>query len=345
MGNQQQPNGTTRSYRLEKLGSLEDLNMLHEDIPSVQRGEVLVQVKAASLNYRDLAMLKGDYPGGAHDNLIPLSDGAGEIIAVGEGVRRFQVGDRVAGNFTREWFGGKRPSYTEPYGSHSDGWLTEFKVLNPELLVSIPSHLTYEQAATLPCAAVTAWNALHGPRPLSTGDTVLTLGSGGVSVFAIQLAKLLGLHVISTTSSDKKAEKLKELGAEEVINYKTTPNWGEVAKEFTGGRGVNRVVEVGGPATIHQSLQAIEQGEEVSLIGVLTKTGDKIGYFDLFGKASTRTIGVGSREDFESMNRLIEDKELLPVVDHVFSFEEAKQAYEYLESQKFFGKIVISMES
>ncbi|WP_217807170.1 zinc-dependent alcohol dehydrogenase family protein [Tuberibacillus sp. Marseille-P3662] len=338
----QNSNKTMRSYRLKDTGSIDNLNLVTEDIPSVQRGEVLVRVKASALNYRDLAMIYGDYPGEIHNNLIPLSDGAGEIVAVGEGVRRFQVGDRVAGNFTREWFGGKRPDYIEPYGSHSDGWLTEYKVLNPELLVSIPSHLTYEQAATLPCAAVTAWNALHGPQPLSAGDTVLTLGSGGVSVFAIQLAKLLGLNVIATTSSDRKAEKLKALGAEKVINYKTTPNWGEVAKDLTDGRGVNRVVEVGGPATIHQSLQAIAPGNELALIGVLTKTGDKIGYFDLFGKASTRTIGVGSRSDFEAMNRVIEDKALAPVVDSVFPFEEAKKAYEYLESQTFFGKIVIS---
>lgn len=342
MENDQEPNGTMQSFRVEEPGRIENLKLVAEDIPSVQRGEVLVRVRASSLNYRDLAMIKGEYPGEIHDNLIPLSDGAGEIVAVGEEVRRFQAGDRVAGNFTREWFGGQRPNYIEPYGSHSDGWLTEYKVLNPELLVPIPSNLTYEQAAALPCAAVTAWSALHGPQPLSAGDTVLTLGSGGVSVFAIQFAKLLGVNVIATTSNDQKAEKLKELGAREVINYKTTPNWGEVAKDLTGGRGVNRVVEVGGPATIHQSLQAIAPGDEISLIGVLSKTGDKIDYFDLFGKASTRTIGVGSRNDFESMNSLIEDKGLVPVVDSVFPFEEAKEAYDYLESQKFFGKIVIS---
>ncbi|RSL29412.1 NAD(P)-dependent alcohol dehydrogenase [Salibacterium salarium] len=333
-----------RSIRLEQQGSVENLKMVTEDIPSVQRGEVLVKVKASSLNYRDLAMLKDQYPGVVHDNLVPLSDGAGEIVAVGEGVRRFQVGDRVAGNFTREWFGGKRPSYTEPYGSHSDGWLTEYKVLNPELLVSIPSHLSFEQAAALPCAAVTAWSSLHGPSPLSAGDTVLTLGSGGVSVFTLQLAKWMGINVISTTSSDEKAEKLKQLGADEVINYNKTPNWGEVAKELTGGRGVNRVVEVVGPATIHQSLKAIAPGNEISLIGVLSQTGDKIDYFDLFGTASTRTIGVGSRDDFEAMNALIEDKGLTPVIDSVFPFEQAAEAYEYLESQKFFGKIVITHE-
>ncbi|MFX3616514.1 MAG: NAD(P)-dependent alcohol dehydrogenase [Sporolactobacillus sp.] len=338
----QKIDGVMRSYRVMTTDGARKLRMVTEDIPSVQRGEVLVQVKASSLNYRDLAMIKGEYPGEVYDNLIPVSDAAGEIVAVGEGVRRFQVGDRVAGNFTREWFGGKRPDYLQLYGSNCEGWLTEYRVLNPELLVSIPSHLTYEQAATLPCAAVTAWSALHGPNPLSPGDTVLTLGSGGVSVFAIQFAKLLGLHVISTTSNDKKAERLKALGADRVINYRTTPNWGKVAKELTGGKGVNRVVEVGGPATIHQSLQAIAPGEEITLIGFLAKGGDKIDYFDLFGKASIRTVRVGSRNDFESMNRLIEDRGLISVVDSVFPFEEVEKAFAYLESQKFFGKIVIS---
>ncbi|WP_211233930.1 zinc-dependent alcohol dehydrogenase family protein [Salibacterium aidingense] len=337
--------GTMRSIRLEKEGSVENLNMVTEDIPTVQRGEVLVKVKATSLNYRDLAMLKDQYPGGMHPNLIPLSDGAGEIVEVGKGVRRFEVGDRVAGNFTKEWFGGsRRPSYTEPYGSHSDGWLTEYKVINPELLVQVPSHLTFEQAATLPCAGVTAWNALHGPSPLHAGDTVLTLGSGGVSVYAIQLAKAMGVNVIATTSSEEKADKLKDIGADEVINYNKTPNWGEKAKELTGGAGVNRVVEVVGPATIQQSLKAVAPGEELALIGVLSRTGDKIDYFDLFGRASTRTIGVGSRNDFEDMNRMIRDKEMVPVIDSVFPLEEAAQAYEYLESQTFFGKIAISHE-
>lgn len=338
-------NSSMRSFRYEKSKGIENLKMVTEDIPSVQRGEVLVRVKANSINYRDMALIKGDdyfeVKSGNLDNLIPLSDGAGEIVAVGEGVRRFQVGDRVVGTFSKEWFGGKYPDYIDTYDC--DGWLTEYKVLNPELLVSIPNHLTYEQAATLPVAALTAWCALDGPQSLSIGDTVLTLGSGGVSVFAIQFAKILGLHVISTTSDDSKAEKLKALGADEVINYKTTPNWGEVAKELTGGRGVNRVVEVGGPATINQSLKAIAPMHEISLVGFLGRNGEKIDYFDIFPKASIRSIThAGSRNDFESMNRAIEAQGLIPVVDRVFPFEEAKQAFEYLENQTFIGKIVIS---
>ncbi|GGE40387.1 NADPH:quinone oxidoreductase [Pullulanibacillus camelliae] len=336
--------GTMRSYKLTQPGSIDHLTLQTEQVPTVQRGEVLVRVKASSLNYRDLAIAQNAYPGGIRDNVVQLSDGAGEIVAVGEDVRRFQVGDRVVGNWSLEWFGGERPNYIEPYGSHSHGWLTDYKVIHPELLVKIPSHLSFEEAATLPCAAVTAWNALHGPYALSPGDTVLTLGSGGVSVFAIQLAKLMGLRVISTTSSDEKAKKLKALGADEVINYKTTPHWGEAAKAWTGGLGVNRILEVGGADTFAQSLQAIAPGNEIALIGVLTRTGNKIDYFDLFGKAAIRTISVGSRADFEAMNRFIEYKGLKPVIDRVFAFEDAKKAYEHLESQAFLGKIVISHE-
>lgn len=339
----QKNHGSMRTFRFEQAKGIEKLKMAIENIPSIQQDEVLVRVKATSLNYRDLAMIKGDYGDDlSDDKLIPLSDGVGEIVAAGEEVRRFQVGDRVAGNFHKEWIGGKRPHYIEPYGSDSDGWLTDYKVLNPELLVQILSHLTYEQAATLPCAALTAWSALHGPQPLSMGDTVLTLGSGGVSIFAIQFAKILGLHVISTTSNEQKAEKLKSLGADEVINYKKTPNWGEVAKELTGGQGVNRVIEVGGPATIHQSLKAIAPLEEITMVGFLGQSGDKIDYFDIFPKAILRPIRAGNRNDFENMNKAIESQKLIPIVDRVFPFEEAQSAVEYLESQNFFGKIVIS---
>ncbi|SDW80247.1 alcohol dehydrogenase [Marinococcus luteus] len=330
-----------RAFRLREPGSIENLEMAEESMPKVQRGEVLVRVKATSLNYRDLAMVEGGYPGELRENLVQLSDGAGEIVEAGEDVRRFRIGDRVAGNFTREWFGGKRPSYMEPYGTHSDGWLTDYKVINPEELVRLPDHLTYEQGATLPCAAVTAWNALHGPSPAGPGDTVLTLGTGGVSVFAVQLAKILGLRVISTTSSSWKEEKLQELGSNNIINYNDTPDWGKRAEELSNG-GVNRVVEVVGPASFHQSIEAVAPGEEVALIGVLTRTGEKIDYYDLFGKASTRTIGVGSRDMFESMNRAIAAHQLTPVIDTVYPFEQAQEAYRHLKSQNFFGKMVIS---
>lgn len=332
-----------QSYRKDNsLAGLDKLQMISENIPTPQRGEVLVQVKATSINFIDVATLERDNTDSTHGNHIPLSDGAGEIIATGSDVARFQVGDQVMGNFNQEWFGGKRPNYIKPYGAKIDGWLTEYKVLNAELLVSIPSHLTYEQAATLPCAAVTAWSALHGPSTLVAGDSVLTLGSGGVSVFALQLAKAMGLRVIATTSSETKAKRLTELGADHVINYKTTLDWDQSVKELTNGTGVDRVVEVVGPSTLHLSLQSASTDGEIALVGFLGNSNETFSYFDLFGKAKTRSVSVGSRNDFEAMTELIEKTQLIPVVDRVFPFAEAKNAFEHLKSQNHFGKVVIS---
>lgn len=335
-----------QSYRKDNSRTgLDKLQLIKEEIPVPQRGEVLVEVKATAINFIDNVTLERDNPDSTHNNHIPLSDGAGEIIDIGTDVDRFQIGDRVAGNFNQEWFGGKRPNYIKPYGAQIDGWLTEYKVLNAELLVSVPSHLTYEQAATLPCAAVTAWSALNGPSKLSTGDTVLTLGSGGVSIFALQLAKAMGLRVISTTSSDKKAEKLTDIGADHVINYKAVPDWNKAVNELTNGNGVDRIVEVGGPATFHTSLRAAASDGEIALVGFLGQSNEKFGYFDLFGKASIRSVSVGSRTDFEAMNKLIETTQLTPVVDRIFPFAEAKEAFEYLKTQNHIGKVVISHEN
>lgn len=337
---------TMRAYRIDpdKEG-FSKLHMVQENIPSPGRGEVLVRVRASSINYIDTVTVQKDQGGPADEQLIPLSDGAGDIIAVGEDVDRFKTGDRVASNFSREWFGGKRPDYITLYGTERDGWLSDYKALHAELLVSIPDHLTYEQAATLPCAAVTAWNGLHGPKALSPGDTVLTLGSGGVSVFAIQLATAMGQRVIATTSSDEKAKKLRSLGADEIINHETTPDWGETVQQLTDGRGAGRVIEVGGPATIRQSLQATSSSGEIALIGFLGASDDKLSYFDLFTKAALRSIAVGSRNDFEDMNQLIATAGIVPIIDRVFAFTEAQAAFQYLASQKHLGKIVISHES
>lgn len=333
---------TNRKFRLQQAGSIDQLTMTKESIPEIERNEVLVRVKATSLNYRDLALVEGNYPGRLNENTVQLSDGAGEIIEAGPDVRRFKVGDRVAGNFMREWFSGQRmPEYIEPFGSHSDGWLMDYKAIHPEELVKLPDHLTYEQGASLPCAAVTAWNALHGPSPLEPGDTVLTLGTGGVSIFAVQFAKALGMNVVSTTSSSWKEEKLSAVGADQIINYNETPEWGKKVKELVPG-GVNRVVEVVGSSTFPQSIQSVASGDEIALIGVLSKTGENIDYYDLFGKASTRTIMVGSRDMFEAMNKAIASYNLSPVIDTVYSFKQAQEAYHHLKSQNFFGKIVIS---
>ena len=232
------------------------------------------RVRASSLNYRDLIVLKGGGRGPTKLGVVPLSDGAGEIAALGDGVSRTKIGDRIAGCFHPRWFGGpiKRDYLTDRLGANLDGMLAEYAVLSEEALVHIPSHLSFEEAATLPCAAVTAWVALTGHRRVTAGDTVLTQGSGGVSVFALQLATVLGARVIATTSAPEKAGRLKALGASEVINYAETPDWDEKARELTDGRGVDCVVEIGGPGTIAKSLKALAVGALHRLRPVIDRT-------------------------------------------------------------------------
>ncbi len=333
-----------QSYRLEQFGSLDHLILQNEEIPQPGTGEVLVRVRASALNYRDLALLHGEYPMSCRPGLVPLSDGSGEIVAVGGGVSRFRVGDRVTNTFFPNWMGGRFPvtAIAEQYGSDRDGWLTEYKVVSQEALVSIPEYLSFEAAATLPCAAVTAWSALAGPAPVSPGDTVLTLGSGGVSLFAIQLAKLRGARVIATTSSSEKAQRLKAMGADEVINYNEVSAWGEKARELTGGRGVDRVVEVGGAGTLEQSLGATTIGGEIAVIGFVATGPADIPFSSLYGSgASLRRNTVGSREEFEDLNRALEKHQLHPVVDRVVPFDKAREAWEHFDSRRHFGKVVI----
>jgi NADPH:quinone reductase-like Zn-dependent oxidoreductase len=290
-------------------------------------------------------VLKGGGRGPTKIGVIPLSDGAGEVAAIGDGVTRVKVGDRMAGCFHPRWFGGPiRPEYlTDRLGANLDGMLAEYAVLSEEALVRVPSHLSFEEAATLPCAAVTAWVALTGHRRVTAGDTVLIQGSGGVSVFALQFAQVLGAQVIATTSTAAKAERLKELGAAEVVNYTETPNWDEKARELTGGRGLDCVVEIGGPGTIAMSLKALAVGGHVSLIGAsLSSSGTGLDPLLLTGRGITvGSISVGSRSDFEAMNRAIEMHRLRPVIDRTFPFAEAKEAYRHFEGRGHFGKVVI----
>src|SRR6266496_719414 len=228
-----------------------------------------MRVRASSLNYRDLMVLKGSGRGPTKLSVTPLSDGAGEVAAVGDGVSRFAVGHRVIGCFHPRWFGGpiKADYLTERLGANLDGMLAEYAVANEEAVVRMPGHLSFEEAATLPCAAVTAWAALSGHRRVTAGDTVLTQGTGGVSIFALQFARLLGAEVIGTTSSTVKAERLKALGAAAVIDYVKTPDWHEKVAELTGGRGVDCVVEIGGPGTLANSIRSLAVGGHISLIG------------------------------------------------------------------------------
>lgn len=335
-----------QTYRFDHLDSIDGLTAHDEDAPTPRANEVLVRVRASSLNYRDLAIVNGSYPMSIEPGLVPLSDGAGEVAAVGTEVTRFKVGDRVAGTFFPRWYGGRfHVSYylSEQYGSDRDGWLCEHKTVDQEALVSIPDHLSFEEAATLPCAALTAWTTLHGPTSVMPGDTVLTLGTGGVSLFALQLAKLCGARVIATTSSPAKEKILKELGADETINYLETPDWDKAVRELTGGQGVDRVVEVGGPGTLAKSIRATTILGEVGLIGFLAGGQEPVDFMDLFmGGAAIRRIAVGSRDDFEAMNRAIAYHKLAPKIDAVFPFAEAKKAWRHFESRKNIGKVVIA---
>ena len=291
-------------------------------------------------------VLKGGGRGPTKHGVIPLSDGAGEVAAVGEGVTRVKVGDRIAGTFHPRWFGGPiKPEYlTDRLGANLDGMLAEYAVLSEEALVRVPGHFSFEEAATLPCAAVTAWVALTGHCRVTAGDTVLTQGSGGVSVFALQLSRLLGARVIATTSTAKKAERLKALGAAEVINYTQTTDWDEKAREFTDGRVVDCVAEIGGPGTIRISLKALAVGRHISLIGAsLSQSGTGLDPLLLSGRGITLgSISVGSRADFEVMNRAIAMHRLRPVIDRTFPFAEAKAAYRHFEGRGHFGKVVIT---
>jgi NADPH:quinone reductase-like Zn-dependent oxidoreductase len=334
-----------KAYRFAQPGSIEHLTLHDEPMPVPQRGEVLVKIRATSLNYRDLAMVHGVYPGSHRSGLIPLSDAAGEVAAVGEDVETFKTGDRVINLFHPRWFGGPPPAKlgAQSYGSHRDGWLAQYKVVSQEALVAAPPGLSFEEAATLPCAALTAWTALTGFNPVRPGHTVLTQGTGGVSVFAVQLAKMLGARVIATTSSAAKAARLDALGADHVINYRESPQWGERARELNGGMGVDRIVEVGGTGTLPQSMLAIANRGEIPLIGFLDADGPAIDFNALFASgAILYRVSVGDRPALLDLVRLIAAGGLKPVIDSVFPFDKALDAWRHFEGRAFFGKVVIS---
>ncbi len=333
-----------KSYHVNVGAGLAGLMMKEHDEPVPGPREVLVRVRASALNYRELMILRGNYPLPIRPDVIPLSDGAGSVVAVGSDVTRVKVGDRVAGAIFPHWIDGPFGwEYAAQLGGSLDGMLTECAVLSEEALVHIPDHLSFEEAAALPCAAVTAWNALTGGRPLQAGDTVLTLGSGGVSLFALQFAKLFGARVIATTSSDDKAGRLKALGADSVINYRRTPDWHGAVRELTGGRGVDCVVEVGGAGTLEKSIKSIAASGQISLVGGLAKDASTIDINVLRSNVFTlRYIAVGSRAQFIAMNRAITVNRLKPVIDRVFPFDDVRAAYRYYEDGQYFGKVIIS---
>ncbi|MFM7028969.1 MAG: zinc-dependent alcohol dehydrogenase family protein [Chakrabartia sp.] len=327
--------------------SLDDLYMTDAPMPEAGPGEVLVRVRACSLNFRDQLVPQGLYMGGTTDrDIVPLSDGVGEVVALGAGVSRFALGDRVAGTFFQNWIDGPpRPDGGPALGAPpAKGMLTEFVALPEAGLVPLAASLSFEEASTLPCAGVTAWNALmEGPRPLQPGDSVLVLGTGGVSLLALQIAKAAGARVIATSSSDEKLARVQALGADHLINYRTTPNWGAEAARLAGGSGVDHVVEVGGAGTLAQSIQAVGYGGEIALIGVLTREGDTNPRALMFKGASLRGIFVGSRVMAERLNDFVDAHRIAPVVDRCFPLAEARAAYDYQASAALFGKVVITL--
>jgi NADPH:quinone reductase-like Zn-dependent oxidoreductase len=336
-----------RAYQLPKGGAgVDALVEVERPEPKPAHRQVLVKVKACSLNFRDFAIARGTYRMGVRDNLIPLSDGAGEVIEIGPDVARVKVGDRVAGNFFQRWPGGEPSADTHKsaLGGGIDGMLAEYVALEEDGVVKIPTHLSLDEGATLPCAAVTVWHAMMEHAKLKAGDTVLLQGTGGVSIFGLQFAKAMGIRAIVTSSSDEKLRRAKTLGAACGINYKTTPDWDKAALEFTGGAGVDHVVEVGGAATLTRSFGALRPGGKITLIGGLSGGATELNPGLIFSRrANVQGISVGSTQMFEAMNRAVEANAIKPVIDRVFPFAEAKSAYHHMASGAHFGKIVIGV--
>jgi len=320
-------------------------NLKIVELPDVTPGpgEALVRMRACSVNYRDLAVLRGAYGPGVKAPLIPLSDGAGEVVAVGPGVTRVKPGDRVAAAFMQKWIDGEQDDRkaNSALGGSIDGMMAEQVCLNAEGLVHFPEHLSFEEAACLPCAAVTAWHGLVRSGGVRPGETVLLQGTGGVSIFALQFAKLAGARAIVSSSSDAKIERLRQMGADVTVNYKTTPDWDKPVRQATNGAGVDHVVEVGGAGTLPLSSKAVRRGGHIALIGVLTGGGTFDPRLMMVKGVRLQGIYVGSREMFEEMNRAITLAGLRPVVDRVFTFGELHEALRYMESGAHFGKICI----
>lgn len=320
------------------------------DLPSPQPSDedVLVRIRAVSLNYRDLVILDGAYKNQQKQkNLIPTSDAAGEIIAVGTKVDGFRVGDRVTANFFSEWRDGEPDQMTikSDWGRDRDGMLCELKVFKPHQLVKTPNHLSNMEAACLPCAGLTAWNATRVSGPIGPGDIVLTQGSGGVSLFALQFAKAFGATVIVTSSSDHKLERAKELGADHLINYASDPKWGQTALKLTGGKGTDIVIELGGTETLKQSLMAIRPGGTIAMIGVLSGAtfGDALLPFVVSRKIRMQGITVGNRSEMVDMCQFMTQQNIKPVIDKVFPISEAGSAFKHLRSGTHFGKVCIGV--
>ncbi len=336
-----------RAWELRGDG-FETLALVERQRPRPEAGEVLVGVRAASLNYRDILVAGGKYARGgpAKRPLVPLSDGAGEVLEVGAGVAGVRAGDRVAGAFFGRWIDGPiddEKARSALGGGSTDGVLAQEVVLRGDAVVRVPEHLSYEEAATLPCAAVTAWVGLFELGGLAAGETVLAMGTGGVSLFALQLAKLAGARVILTSSKDEKLARGRALGADAVVNYRTRPDWDAAARELTSGRGVDHILEVGGAKTLPRSVAALRDGGHLTLTGLLGGERATVDMARNDRGLRVDSVYVGSVRHFERMNERIVAAGLRPVVDRVFPFEQAREAYEHLRSGRHFGKVVVAV--
>ncbi|WP_067549098.1 zinc-dependent alcohol dehydrogenase family protein [Nocardia crassostreae] len=333
------------AYQLEPLRGLDGLTTRTLDIPAPGPHQVLVRVRAASLNRRDIMLMDGTYPLPARPGVAPLSDGVGEVVAVGDGVIRTAVGDRVTGTYFVGWNGGPQTLAlaAQQYGANHDGWLADCIVLEEDSVMAVPAHLTDTEAATLTCAGLVAWSALTKPVPVQSGETVLTVGTGTAALFAVQFANLLGARVISITSSLEKAARLRALGADEVIDRTETPEWETRVLELTGGDGVQHVIDAVGRLTLPKSLAASAYNAQVTLLGAFPPPPGQELSDPLGGQfVSLRRIAVGSRADFEAMNRAIAEHGLRPVIDREFTVDEAADAYRYFTESDPFGKVVIT---
>jgi NADPH:quinone reductase-like Zn-dependent oxidoreductase len=329
---------------VKKPGGPGNLVIEERPDPVAGPGEVLVRVRASSLNYHDFVVVMGGIP--TPDGRIPMSDGACEVVAVGEGVTKWKVGDKVLSLFFPGWQSGQieAAGFQSVPGDGADGFAAELVAAPETAFTRMPEGWTFEEAATLPCAALTAWRGMFAEGGLKAGDWVLTQGTGGVSIFALQLAKAAGCRVISTSSSPEKLEKLKALGADHVINYKENPEWGAEAFKLAGGRGVDEVVEIGGPGTMAQSIAACRPGGHISLIGVLTGVSGEVPTAALFSRNITLSgITVGSRRMQEDMIDALEANGIKPVIDSTFPLDKIADAFAHQASQKHFGKIVLTV--
>ncbi|MDO8703833.1 MAG: NAD(P)-dependent alcohol dehydrogenase [Sulfuricaulis sp.] len=341
-----------KAIRVGQPAGLDQLTVSAAERPVPGVGEILVRVRASSLNYHDYVVAKGQLPVAA--GRIPMSDGAGEVVEIGPprsdgqpvASADFKVGDHVMGTFFRDWADGELTpeKASRVHGEHIDGFASEYVSMPASCFTRAPRGYSHEEAATLPCAGLTAWRALVADGPIKPGDVVLVQGTGGVSIFALQFAKAAGASVIATSSSDEKLERLKKLGADHVINYKTQPKWGSAAKEWTGGRGVDHVVEVGGPETLAQSITACRMGGHIALIGVLTGMAGNVSTVRLMAhQIRLQGVTVGSRTQQLDMVRAIEARDLRPVIDRSFPLDDIAAAFRYQESGRHFGKICLSI--